>query len=71
MTIEIKTVIRYEYKCNSCSHEYVEQRGSGENAYFTKCNITGCSGDYELVTQTESTYEQEVPDPVVEETPAE
>ena len=71
MTIEIKTVIRYEYKCNACFHEYVEQRGLGEDAYFTKCNVANCSGDYELVTQTESTYEQKVPAPVVEETPAE
>ena len=71
MTIEIKTVIKYEYKCNACFHKYVEQRGLGEDVYFTKCNVANCSGDYELVTQTESTYEQKVSDLVVEETPAE
>jgi ribosomal protein L37AE/L43A len=71
MTIEIKTVIKYDYKCEVCFHEYVEQRGIGEDAYFTKCNIAGCNGNYNLVTQTESTYEQEIPDPVVEEIPVE
>ena len=70
MAIETKTVIKYEYKCNTCNHNYIEQRGPGENAYFTKCNVFGCIGDYELVTQTESTYQQEIPDPV-EEAPTE
>jgi hypothetical protein len=58
MTIEIKTVIKYDYKCNACSSDYVEQRGSGENAYFTKCTVNGCNGTFELVNETESTYEQ-------------
>ena len=66
MTIETKIVIKYEYKCDVCSHDYVEQRGIDEDAYFTKCNVSGCSGDYKLVTQTESTYQQEVPDTVAE-----
>jgi hypothetical protein len=72
MAIETKTVIKYEYKCNICNHDYIEQRGSGENAYFTKCNMFGCTGDYALVNQTESTYQQEVLEPiVVEEIPVE
>ena len=55
MTIETRTVIKYDYKCEVCFHEYVEQRGIGEDAYFTKCNIAGCNGNYNLVTQTETT----------------
>ena len=71
MAIETRTVIKYEYKCNICNYDYAEQRSPGEDVYFTKCNAAGCTGDYELVTQTESTYQQEIPDPVVEEIPAE
>jgi hypothetical protein len=67
MTIEIKTVIKYEYKCNACANDYIEQRNPGENAFFTKCTVGGCNGIFELVNQTEFTYEQEVPDPVIEE----
>jgi predicted SprT family Zn-dependent metalloprotease len=55
MAIETKTVIRYDYKCKKCSHNYIEQRSPGENAYFTNCNVAECDGEYELVTQTEST----------------
>ena len=71
MTIEIKTVIKYEYKCNICNNDYAEQRGINEDAYFTKCTVAGCNGIFELVNQTESTYEQEVPDPIVAEEPVE
>jgi hypothetical protein len=67
MTIETKTVIKYDYKCELCSLDYVEQRGLGEDAYFTKCTMPSCDGNFQLVNQTESTYEQEIPDPVVEE----
>lgn len=44
--------IRYEYKCDACSHEYVEQRGNDEpNAYFSTCHV--CSvGTYKEVAQT-------------------
>jgi predicted SprT family Zn-dependent metalloprotease len=65
MTIEIRTVIRYEYKCELCSQDYTEQRNLGEDAYFTKCTTPNCNGNFQLINQTESTYEQIIPDPVV------
>ena len=62
MTIEIKTGIRYEYKCSITGDVYVEQRNIDEPQFITK---SPADGDYILVNQTEFTYEQEVPTPEV------
>lgn len=43
--------IRYEYKCSTCGHDYIEQRNEGETAFFTECN-KGDGGSYELVKET-------------------
>lgn len=42
---------RYEYKCNGCSHDYIEQRGDDElNPFFVNCN--SCKeGTYEEVSK--------------------
>ena len=43
--------VKYEYKCNNCSNNYVEQRAANEPLFFlncTKCN----NGEHELVTST-------------------
>jgi hypothetical protein len=70
MSIEIKTVISYNYKCSTCNYVYNEQRNSGQDAFYTKCHSLNCTGNYELINQTEYTYEEEVADPI-EETPNE
>jgi hypothetical protein len=62
MTIEIKTGVRYEYKCFVTGDIYVEQRNIDEPQFVTK---SPAGGDYILVNQTEFTYEQEVPEPEV------
>jgi hypothetical protein len=62
MTTEIKTCIKCEYKCDTCSIDYSEQRNVNELQFFTKCQAFNCSGTYVLVSQTEYTYEQEIPD---------
>lgn len=56
MSIETRTGIRYEYKCNICSIDYSEQRYPTESQFFTKCQKFGCDGVYELVSQTDFTY---------------
>ena len=60
MTIEIRTSVNCIYKCDTCGIEYTEQRGSQEPQFFTQCQKSGCSGVYELISQTEHTYEQYV-----------
>ena len=64
--------IKFNYKCNSCAYEYVEQRGNYElNLYFTTCHSCGL-GTYEETGQTVLSPEPELsPGPVVEEPPAE
>ena len=62
--------IRYKYICNTCEHNYIEQRGNDEpNPYFTICHSCGI-GNYE-----ETNKEVLAPEPervsVPEETPAE
>jgi len=51
--------IKYEYKCNACSHDYVEQRGNDEpNIFFStclKCNV----GTYEETGHTGLSLEPE------------
>lgn len=56
MTIEIKTGIRYEYKCSITGDSYVEQRNVDEQQFITE---SPAGGNYILVNQTEFTYEQE------------
>lgn len=36
---------RYEYACNACARDYVEQRSEEENQYFTECH---CGGTFVL-----------------------
>jgi len=62
MTTEIKTGIRYEYKCSVTGDTYVEQRNVNELQFVTKSPV---DGDYILVNQTEFTYEQEIPEPII------
>lgn len=69
MAIEIRTGIKCEYSCDTCGIDYLEQRIKGEPQFFTSCQQRGCAGTYQLVNETEFTYEQVVPDPIVEETP--
>ncbi len=64
MAIEIRTTINYNYKCSICGYVYNEQRQPNQNAFFTKCHSVNCNGNYELVNQIESTYEQIVEDPI-------
>jgi hypothetical protein len=54
--------IKCEYKCNTCSHDYIEQRNDGEGQFFTDCN-RGCGGTYELVQETFIPNEPEFPTP--------
>lgn len=67
MVIEIKNGIKSEYICNICGVSYIEQRNLNESQFFIKCQNFGCSGDYELVSETEFTYEQYIEDPIIEE----
>lgn len=64
MTIEIKTGIIYEYECPVTKYKYTEQRNLGEPQFFKQ---SPAGFDYVLVNQTEFTYEQEIPDVIVEE----
>jgi hypothetical protein len=64
MVIEIKTGIRYEYECSITGDLYIEQRNIGEAQFVT---VSAAGGEYVLVSQTEFTYEQEIPDEVVQE----
>jgi len=67
MITEVRTCIKCEYKCNICHIDYIEQRNVNEPQFFTKCQVSNCNGIYILVSQTEYTYEQEIPEPTVEE----
>lgn len=69
MTIEIKTTIKYEYKCNDCNNDYIEQRNTGETQFVNTCPV--CGGTFNLINTTESTYEIEIPDVIIEEEPTE
>jgi len=40
--------IKYQYKCVSCGHLYLEQRNDSEQQFFTKCNV--CGENYEEVS---------------------
>jgi len=42
--------VRYEYKCDLCGHEYLEQREATQSQFFIKCN-RGDGGNYELVNE--------------------
>lgn len=68
MAIEIRNGIKCEYMCNTCGINYLEQRNIDEPQFFTSCQKFGCSGVYELINQTEFTYEQYIPDPIIENT---
>lgn len=72
MATETKTGIKCDYICDACGITYQEQRNLDENQFFTACQKAGCNGTYQLVNETEFTYEQELPPtpiitPVVEE----
>lgn len=67
MAIETRTGIKCEYTCDTCGINYLEQRNLGEPQFFTACQKFGCTGEYQLINQTEFTFEQEVPDPIIEE----
>ena len=44
--------IKFEYKCDKCNNDYIEQRGNDEpNAYFTTCHSCH-EGTYQEVAQT-------------------
>lgn len=45
---------RYEYKCDACGHDYVEQRNESDSQFFTTCNDCG-SEKYKLTNETEIT----------------
>ena len=62
MTTEIKAGIRYEYKCPISGDVYIEQRNVDEPQFVAQ---SPAGADYILVSQTEFTYEQEVPEPVI------
>lgn len=67
MAVEIRTGIKCSYICNTCGISYLEQRNLTDPQFFTSCQKSGCNGDYELVNQEEFTYEQVVPDLIVDE----
>lgn len=46
--------IRYEYECDSCGHDYVEQRNESDPQFFTTCNSCGV-GTYKITNETEVT----------------
>jgi hypothetical protein len=60
MTIEIRTGVKCTYKCGTCGIGYTEQRDLQEPQFFTECQKSGCFGVYQLISQTEYTYEQYV-----------
>jgi hypothetical protein len=43
--------VKYEYKCNVCEKQYVEQRGAEEAQFFTDCAKSD-GGTYELINET-------------------
>lgn len=43
--------VKYDYKCETCGHDYAEQRGAQQEAFFTTCN-RGDGGSYVLVKET-------------------
>lgn len=53
--------VKYEYKCDICGHDYAEQRGAQQEAFFTTCN-KGDGGNYILVKETTLAPEIEVVD---------
>ena len=62
--------IKYTYKCDTCSHNYFEQRGEDEpNAYITLCNYCD-NGTYgEISKEILSSEPERVAAPIVEELP--
>jgi uncharacterized protein (DUF983 family) len=65
MAIITKTTYNYEYKCPQCGYLYSEHRGADESAFFTKCFT--CAVNFELINQSETVVEEQIPDPVVTE----
>lgn len=62
--------VKFEYLCDACGHDYVEQRAAEESPFFTSCHV--CGNDYKEVAQTILAEEVErVAAPAVEEIPAE
>jgi len=51
--------VKYEYVCETCGHEYTEQRGASEPQFFSTCNKCG-TGSYSEVKQTKLADELEV-----------
>jgi uncharacterized protein (DUF983 family) len=43
--------VKFEYKCNNCSNEYVEQRAADEPLFFLNC-MNCKNGENELVAET-------------------
>jgi hypothetical protein len=43
--------VRYEYKCDKCGKNYLEQRTAQEPQYFSDC-ATSDGGTYQLVNET-------------------
>ncbi len=58
--------VKFEYKCNNCGNDYVEQRAADEPLFFLNC--TNCkNGEHELVASTViSETVERVAAPVVE-----
>lgn len=67
MAIEIRTGIKCEYQCDTCGIGYIEQRNLGESQFVIECQKYQCTGTYQLVNETEFTYEQKIPDPIDKE----
>lgn len=44
--------IRFQYKCNVCGNDYIEQRKEDEPLYFLKCQAFNCTGDNIEVSST-------------------
>ena len=43
--------VKFEYKCNNCSNDYIEQRAADEPLFVLNC--TNCkNGEHELVAST-------------------
>lgn len=65
--------IKHIYECNTCKHDYVEQRGQDEpNPFFSTCHSCGMGSYEEVATEEIAPEPERVPAPEpVEETPAE
>lgn len=63
MTIETRTNIKYEYECIECGNDYIEQRNLNEKQFVVQC--PRCNGDFKVVNTTESTYEVDIPEPII------